>query len=96
MSLVVVERSFEEPTNLPELQAKEDAGAWCLRARDVTFQYTLLSRDQRRMVCFYEAPDAEAVRHAQEKGELPYDRIWSAAVSIVPCRTVMISASERK
>lgn len=78
MSMIVVERSFPEACDFAEVQAMEDAVADCLAMRKVDFQYTLFSRDERRMVCFYEAPDAEAVRYGQDKGGLPYDRIWPA------------------
>jgi hypothetical protein len=44
----------------------------------VSFLKTYFSRDRRRMVCFYEAPDAESVRLAQEKAGLPFDRAWTS------------------
>jgi hypothetical protein len=80
MSVVVVERSFPEPVAFEDLQAMEDRGAGCLEAHGVSFLRTYLSRDRRRMVCLYEAPDAEAVRIAQGKAGLPFDRAWAARV----------------
>lgn len=74
---VVVERSFEAPVTLEEIQAIEDAGAGCLEARDVAFVRTFFSRDRKRMVCLYRAPDAEAVREAQRKARMPVDSVWS-------------------
>jgi Nickel responsive protein SCO4226-like len=73
---VVVERSFETPVTLEAIQAIEDAGAACLSARDVTFVRTLFSRDRKRMVCLYCAPDAESVREAQRLAGLPLDAVW--------------------
>jgi hypothetical protein len=74
---VLVERSFDEPVTLEEIQAIEDAGAGCLRSHDVRFARTFFSRDRRRMVCLYAAPDAEAVRQAQRKAGMPLDAVWA-------------------
>jgi hypothetical protein len=78
MSIVVVERSFPEPVRFDDLQAIEDRGAWCLAAHGVRFLRSYFSRDRRRMVCLYEAPDAESVRLAQQKATLPFDAAWTA------------------
>ncbi len=77
MGFVVVERSFDAPCDASALQAKEDAVAWCLQAHRVEFLFSFFSRDQRQMACLYEAPDAEAVRATQIKGDLPFDTIYS-------------------
>jgi hypothetical protein len=74
---VVVERSFEAPVTIEEIQAIEDEGAACLETRDVTFVRTFFSRDRKRMICLYRAPDAEAVREAQRKAKMPVDSVWS-------------------
>ena len=74
---VIVERSFEMPVELADLQAKEDAGQWCLDSYDVRFVRTFFSTDRRRMLCLYCAPDAESVRAAQLKAQMPLERVWS-------------------
>jgi hypothetical protein len=74
---VVVERDFEAPADLAALQAQEDARQWCLDAHGVRFVRTYLAADRRRMLCLYAAPDAEAVRTAQQKAEMPFTNIWS-------------------
>lgn len=74
---VVVSRRFAEPTTLEEIQAIEDAGAWCLEAHDTTFARTYFSQDRTRMVCLYRAPDAESVRTAQRKASMPVESVWS-------------------
>ena len=74
---VVVERSFDEPVTIEEIQAIEDAGASCLETHEVTFVRTFFSRDRRRMICLYQAPDAEAVRMAQRNAGMPVDSVWS-------------------
>jgi hypothetical protein len=84
MSVVVVERSFVEPVALEDIQGIEDRGAWCLEAHGVSFLRTYFSRDRRRMVCLYDAPDAESVRLAQEKAGVPFERAWASEVVRYP------------
>jgi hypothetical protein len=81
---VLVERSFVSPVRLEDVQALEDAAAWCLEAHNVTFARTLFSLDRRRMLCFYEAPDADSVRAAQRKAEMPLDAVWTFAAVTPP------------
>lgn len=74
---VIVERSWEEPVLLDDIQAIEDAGASCLETRQVRFSATFFSTDRRAMVCLYSAPDAEAVRQAQRQAGMPLDSVWA-------------------
>jgi hypothetical protein len=74
---VLVERRFGEPVTIEEIQAIEDAGAWCLEAHDVKFARTFFSRDRKRMTCLYEAPDAESVRLAQREAAMPVEKVWA-------------------
>jgi hypothetical protein len=78
MVLVVVERTFPQPVAFDEVQAMEEAVAWCLQQHDVRFLHSYCSLDRLRMVCVYEAPDAEAVRTVNRTGGLPFDRVWTA------------------
>jgi len=81
---VVVERSFSEPVRLADIQAIEDAGAGCLETHRVKFARTYFSKDQKRMLCFYEAPDAESVRVAQREASMPVDAVWAGTMIIPP------------
>lgn len=74
---VLVERSFDEPVTLQEIQDIEDAGIECLETRDVRFIRSYFSQDQKRMICLYEAPDAESVRQAQREAGVPFDDAWT-------------------
>lgn len=76
---VLVERSFDAPVAIEDLQAKEDAKSWCLETHQVKFVQSFFARDRRRMLCLYEGPDAEAVRAAQREAEMPVDRVWAFA-----------------
>jgi hypothetical protein len=73
---VVIERSFETPVAAEEIQAAEEKG-WCIRTHRVTFLRTFVSADRRRMICIYQAPDAESVRLAQRYMKMPVDAIWA-------------------
>jgi len=74
---VLVERHWDEPVVLDDIQAIEDAGAGCLSTHQVRFALTFFSRDRKRMICLYEAPDAEAVRNAQRQAGMPLDTVWA-------------------
>ena len=79
MELVVVERKFEQPVQFKDIQALARAGSWCRNAHRVRFLKTIFSRDRRRMLCFYEAPDAEAVRLAEEEARVPFEQAWTCS-----------------
>jgi hypothetical protein len=76
--LVLVERSFPAPVDFAELQAREDASRACFDLRNVSFIRSLFSLDRRRMLCLYDAPDAETVREANRSAGLPFDVAWRA------------------
>lgn len=74
---VLVTRTFDSPVTLDEIQAIEDAGAWCLENHNVKFVRTFFSLSRKRMICLYRAPDAESVRSAQRQAEMPVDAVWA-------------------
>ena len=76
-SNVVVMRRWTDPVELKDIQAIEDAGAWCLDAHNVQFVRTFFSADHRRMACLYRAPDAESVRLAQTQAGMPVEHVWA-------------------
>jgi hypothetical protein len=80
MANVMVTRCFDESVALDDIQAIEDAGVACLEMRDVTFVKTLFSTDRKRMMCLYQAPDAEAVREAQREAGMTVDQVWAYQV----------------
>ena len=79
MELVVVERTFERPVRFEDIHALDASDPWCLSAHRVRFLKTLFSRDRLRMLCVYEAPDAEAVRLAEGEARTTFDRAWTCA-----------------
>ena len=79
-TLVVVERSFETPVIFDDLQATDKNNIAQFRLRDVHFIRRYLSADRCRMVCLYQAPDADAVGDANRLAGMPFDRFWPAQV----------------
>ena len=77
-TLVVVERSFETPAMFDDLQATDKNNIAKFRLRDVRFIRRYLSADRCRMVCLYQAPDADAVGDANRLAGMPFDRFWPA------------------
>lgn len=80
MKLVLVERTMPRPVTKEELMASAAAGSPCFEAHRARLLRSLISLDGMRVVCQYEAPDAEAVRQANRKAGLPFDRVWTAEV----------------
>lgn len=74
---VLVRRRFEQAVSVEQIQALEDASAWCLEARRVKFVRTYFSTDHKRMICLYHAPDAESVRQAQRQANMPFEDVWA-------------------
>lgn len=80
MENVVVERSFDEPVDYEDIQAIEEKATFCLNLHNVQFLHSYFSSDRKRMICVYNAPDAEAVRLAARASNIPFDTIWTASV----------------
>ena len=79
MEKVVVERTFETPVDLRAVDKTMARSGWCLDVHRVRFVEGFLSADGKRMVCIYEAPDAESVRVANREMGAPFDHVWTAA-----------------
>ena len=80
MELVLVERRFEQPIDFQDIQRQETAASWRLDTYNVRFLKTFLSKDRRRMLCLYEAPDAEAVRSAEKQARIPFEHAWTCQI----------------
>src|SRR5262245_42473227 len=94
MELVLVERRFERPVEFEDIQGQERAHSWCLDAYHVRFLKTFLSKDRRRMLCLYEAPDAESVRRSQEQAKVPFEHAWTCQNVKSPGESSDLSARE--
>jgi SAM-dependent methyltransferase len=83
MARVMAEQVFTEPLN--DERAAEHAKKLdpCLELRRGTWRRTSLAIDRLRMVCEFEAPDAEAVREAFRNAGIRFERVWTADVYAV-------------
>src|SRR5678815_1124418 len=77
MELVLVERRFDSPIRFEDILALEIAGASCHQTRSVRFRKSFFSYYHRRMLCLFEAPDAESVRDAESQARVPFKRAWT-------------------
>ncbi|MBV9946921.1 MAG: DUF4242 domain-containing protein [Myxococcales bacterium] len=83
MARVLVEQSFTQPLTderYGELAKRLDP---CLEVRRGAWRRSSLSKDKLRMICEFEAPDAESVREALRLAKVPYDSVWPADVFAV-------------
>lgn len=77
MPLAIVETLADSPLT-PESPTDTDLRVLaCLTERNATWRYSLLSRDRLRMICIFDAPDAESVRESYRKGGGAFSRIWA-------------------
>jgi hypothetical protein len=78
MPILVVEHSFEPPLTEDSLKAAFARLAPCLETHGARWLRSYVSADGRRMICHFEAADAEAVRASLHSASTPFDRVWSA------------------
>ena len=79
MDYVVLEREFPEPLT-PEDVTRLAAETQCLELYRVKPVRSYLMPDGRRMVCIFQAPDAEALRAVARSNDFPSAIIWSSTL----------------
>jgi hypothetical protein len=80
MACIIVERTFERRPSEEELTAAGIRERPCRGIYGVEWRRSLLSADGLRMICQYEAPDAESVRKVQREAGNGFDRVWAGSV----------------
>jgi hypothetical protein len=83
MARVLVEQLFKEPMSDEQLSAVAKKLDSCLEVRNGMWRRSSLSLDRLRMVCEFEAPDAQSVRDALLASATPFERTWTANVFAV-------------
>jgi len=83
MARVMVEQVFTEPLSDERYAAFAKKLDPCVEVRDIAWRRSSLSTDRQRMVCEFEAPDAESVREAFRTSGVPFERAWTAQVYAV-------------
>ena len=78
MAHIVLEQSFEQPVGEEKFAEFAKRLDPCLALRRGTWVRSYFSADRKRVVCEFEAPDAESVREALRTANVPFDRVWSA------------------
>jgi hypothetical protein len=76
----MVEQVFAEPFTDERYAAFAKKVDPCVEVRHGLWRRSSLAVDKLRMVCEFEAPDAESVRDAYRVAGVPYERVWSANV----------------
>lgn len=77
MSLVIVETAVEQPLSDEYLHDADQRIIPCLHARNIMWRYSLLSIDRCRMICMFDAPDAESVRDSYRRAGLFSRPTWT-------------------
>ncbi len=80
MRRIIVERNFDPPVTQDDLNAVSQRIGGCLDLYRVRWIRSHVSTDRRRMVCEYEAADAQSVRDVQNAAQAPFERVWPAEV----------------
>jgi hypothetical protein len=83
---VVVERSFEAPVRVAELEALVEPNTGCMETYAVKHAHSVVALDGRRLLSFYSAGDIEAVRRVQSEIGASFSAIWAGA-SLGPARS---------
>jgi hypothetical protein len=77
---LVVEQIFPEPLSDEEHGRMGRRLDDCLAQHGARWMRSYLSADRRRMVCEFQAPDAEAVRVSYRSAGIAFERAWTAEV----------------
>jgi hypothetical protein len=77
MSLIIVETIADQPITTEAIKEADERAMPCLEARNVSWRYSLLASDRQRMICTFDAPDADSVRDSYRRAGLPSRPIWA-------------------
>jgi hypothetical protein len=77
---LIVEHTYAEPMSDDELGRLSRRLDDCLAQHGARWLRSYLSADHRRMVCEFEAPDAEAVRVSYRSAGIAFEKAWTAEV----------------
>ena len=80
MGRIIVERTFDHPPSEEDLDAAAIRERPCLNVYGVAWKRSLFSNDRLRMICEYDAPDAESVRKVQREAGNGFDSVWPGEV----------------
>ena len=78
MTLVLMEKTFEEAASDDIVEMMRQATEACFEINDMERKITYASKDRHRFVCVMEARDLETARRALESAGMTYDRLYPA------------------
>ncbi len=78
MEFIIAEKMFEEPLTEEKISRLFARLGPCLNQYQTRWIHSYLSKDRMRMVCSFEAADAESVRLVHRVAGIPFERVWAA------------------
>jgi hypothetical protein len=78
MAILVLEQTFERAMTPQDLRDAAQRLDKCLAAHGARWMRSYLSKDRMRMICEFEAGDAEQIRESARNAGIPFDRCWPA------------------
>jgi hypothetical protein len=76
--IIVVEQVFDPPLTDEEHGRIGKLIDRCAEMRNARWMRSYVSTDRKRMVCEFEAPDAQSVRDAYRSADVAVERVWGA------------------
>lgn len=80
MATMVVEQSFDHALTSEELNNMARRVDPCLEAHGARWMRSYISSDKKRVLCEFEAADAEKVRESYRSAGVQFERVWTADV----------------
>ena len=78
MAILMVEQTFDPPLTDEEHDRAAKLLDPCLEQHGARWMRSYLAADRRRMVCEFEAADAETVRASYRTAGVAFERVWTA------------------
>jgi hypothetical protein len=80
MATLVLEQNFEAPVTDEYLNDAAKRVDGCLQAHGARWMRSYLSLDRKRLICEFEAADAEQIRDSYRSAGVSFDHCWTATV----------------
>ncbi|MBK5260040.1 MAG: DUF4242 domain-containing protein [Thermoanaerobaculia bacterium] len=78
MATLVLEQTFEVPISDDDLNAAARLVDKCLEAHGARWMRSYVSLDRKRIICEFEAADADQVRDSYRSAGVAFDACWTA------------------
>jgi len=88
MTHVILERSFDPATTLEEFAESVARQEGCMALYNIDWQCSLMSKDRKRLVCWFQGADVESVRTALRKNDVDTRVLWGGSFHLAPNLTV--------